>query len=217
MCICCGEFKNAEEISFCNFCNPDTCYNCQSSDVYIDKDSNCLDDIYVKCSHGCSLNIMEYINKKHFTVFLNGKTKNKVRLLGKIIEIIIPQNTSIRVVEQKPKNITEKIVGVHHTNNKKEILEEGFNYSLAEEDRIPIRNKAAYAYTNEQKIDTREKVYFIIPKNKSRISSQRILNFIGKKENQFPKEKYEELIITPEELKQNIKYNPFYTEKDLLY
>lgn len=200
--VCDGQIGEGQ--LFCGECEPDTCFKCRSSSIKINHNE-------VKCSHGCTYSVHEWVSHKIYTAFLNGTTEEKIKYLGPNIELIFPENVDVTVHYNKPTPREEYVYGVHYTPNP-EGFRNGVDRSKVEE-RINrggnIRHNAVYAWPfKKEKMGTSlspDYVYFEAPRNGVHVSSYRVLNYATGHQYgdslTIPREKYDSnLVFTVDEL-----------------
>lgn len=211
----------------CDYCWPETCFKCTASHITYTDDHNW------KCSHGCEYSTQEYLKHKLQTTILNGTPIEKLALAGKRAEVIIPNGTPITPHSSQPDTLPEtRMLTTHYTSagKREKILKYSPQYPA--QNRFDfydntIRSKALYGwpqkpeYTEEHfSWDTKEHLFFEVPKNEVYISSYRFLNIVKPNSDlEVPFEKYKsELTFHPDQLKEACKqYGRPCEPSDLLY
>lgn len=220
-----------QEGIFCRSCKPTSCPVCSER---VNPDSHGY-----QCEPGC-FDVQDYI-REQLSSTIRGTVEDRVRHLGRRVEIIIPDSEKITQVVGSVEELDSgegQLAGIHFTNEKEQVLSEGFRqpFDLAISDRHKqveqqyrgsIRFNAVFGWVHRPKYSPPEwmgePVFFSIPFSKARISSYRYLNFITPADQrddddplQISVDTYEtKLTFSPSEFLQVVKQKekPFSYEK----
>jgi hypothetical protein len=204
-CKLCHAVSTDDEAGLCSLCWPDECFECGASYVYYENG-------YFKCSHDCEYSVNEYLSKRFFTEVVNGSPSRKLAFAGPRVECIIPNGTSICPKEEPSSTRSGSINVLHYTENKEEILDEGFRFQQSSSSHS-IRENAAYGWPYKERVCDEKLsweyypcIFLEVPESEVRVSSYSFLEIISENYSEYeysiPPSKYEsELIFEPSVLR----------------
>jgi hypothetical protein len=200
VCQCCR--RPIPKGTLCDYCWPETCYDCPASDGVFDGEE-------WRCSHGCRYSVHEYVRKKRYTALLNYPPAETLSYAGPRVEVIVPTGTPIRTHRVRPTDLEDTVATVHYTRSeelKERILARGVAYPPHDHDREraerfdgTIRENAVFAWPHEpayadEQFDwaSETRLFLEVPEERVVVSSYRFLEFVGADgEYGIPVEKYD--------------------------